>query len=199
VSEQTGEGYGDFHPEAAAYGPYNDAMAAWRNQVKAMQAEGALPAEQQAAPEAQSDAEPTQPVEGTQEPSTSSPEAQEGAEGSQDDNVVQRTTEEALDLNEDGTAKEGEPESAEQTMAQRDQVDVPDAQDGDEPKEVYDPSAHTAPDVLEYLKGVGEDEAKRVLESEEAGKNRKGITSLKDDVLAKARSNDETGSGSTSA
>lgn len=187
MSEQTGEGFGDFHPEAAAYGPYNDAMAAWRNQVKAMQAEGTFPAEQtqQAAPEAQSDAEPTQPPEGTQESSPASPEAQEGAEGAQE-----------------GTTTESEPESAEQTMAQRDEADQdePDAQaDDDEPKEVYDPSAHTAPEVLEYLKGVGEDEAKRVLESEEAGKNRKGITSLKDDVLAKARSNDETGSGSTSA
>ena len=53
--------------------------------------------------------------------------------------------------------------------------------------------------MLEYLKGVGEQEAERVLESEQAGKNRKGITSLSDDILAKARENDETGSGSKSA
>lgn len=184
MSDQEGpkvEGFGEYHPEAAAHQPYNDAMAAWRNQVKAMQSAGTLPTSQ----EPQDAAERPQESEVTQESSEPPQGAQEGAEPVQDSNVIERTIEEALDLKEDGTPKEGDPED--------------DQDSGDEPREVFDPAEHNAPEVLEYLKGVGEDEAVRVLESEEAGKARKGILNLKDDVLAKARENDETGSGSKSA
>jgi hypothetical protein len=159
VSEQqegpTVEGFGEYHPEAAAHPPYNDAMAAWRNQVKAMQRGGELPdtraaqdGPQEAAGEAGDATPDSDPQEGSQQ-------RQEAAEGSQDS--------------------------------------------GDGPHEVFDPAEHTAPEVLEHLKGSGEEEAARVLESEEAGKARKGILNLRDDILAKARENDETGSGSKSA
>ena len=39
----------------------------------------------------------------------------------------------------------------------------------------FDPGAHNAPEVVEYLKGADEEERARVLAAEEAGKNRKGI------------------------
>ena len=193
--ESKAEGFGDYHPEAAGYGPYNDAMAAWRNQVRAMQAQGGAPNQEQISPAAEE--EPQQPSAatgedpGTQEPSTPSSEPQQDAEG------VQGTMQER----DERTVTQGDSESGDEEVP----APIPDpapegqAEEADGPKEVYDPADHTAPEVLDYLKGVGEDEAKRVLESEEAGKNRKGITSLKDDILAKARENDETGSGSTTA
>lgn len=151
------EGFGEYHPEAAHYQPYNDAMAAWRNEVTAMQAQGVLPVAQtpQDAPE------PLREAEAAPDPAPAVPEPQGPAEG------VDAASEEKAA--------------------------------SDEPREVFDPAEHTAPEVLEYLKGVGEDEAVRVLESEERGKARKGILNLKDDVLARARENDETGSGSKSA
>lgn len=43
MSDDQVRGFGDYHPEAAGYAPFNDAMAAWRNQVTAMQESGALP------------------------------------------------------------------------------------------------------------------------------------------------------------
>lgn len=151
------EGFGEYHPEAAQYRPYNDAMAAWRNEVIAMQAQGVLPVSQtpQDAPE------PLREAEAAPDPAPAVPEPQGPAEG------VDAASEEKAA--------------------------------SDEPREVFDPAEHTAPEVLEYLKGVGEDEAVRVLESEERGKARKGILNLKNDVLARARENDETGSGSKSA
>lgn len=157
--EPRAEGFGIYHPEAASYRPYNDAMAAWRNQVKAMQSEGVLPPPAQGIQD-----EPQQAAEETGDTSGTS-ESQERPEGAQQ-------------------AAEG-PEEGEHPV--------------DEPHEVFDPAEHNAPEVLEYLKGVGEDEARRVLESEEAGKARKGILNLRDEILAKARENDETDSGSTQA
>lgn len=42
---------------------------------------------------------------------------------------------------------------------------------GSEPKP-FDPSEHTGPEVIEYLKGAGEDERARVLAAEKGGKDR---------------------------
>lgn len=190
MSEQqegpTVEGFGEYHPEAAAHPPYNDAMAAWRNQVKAMQRGGELPDTRAAQDDPQEAAGETGDATPDSDPQEGSQQRQEAAEGSQDGNVVHRTMAEALDLKEDGTPKEGNPPEDDQDS-------------GDGPHEVFDPAEHTAPEVLEHLKGSGEEEAVRVLESEEAGKARKGILNLRDDILAKARENDETGSGSKSA
>ncbi|MEU0522762.1 hypothetical protein [Streptomyces niveus] len=64
-----------------------------------------------------------------------------------------------------------------------------DDQDGrdDEP---FDPGDHTVPDVLAYLDTVGESEALRVYELEEAGENRAGISKQKDRVLERAHARD---------
>src|SRR5690606_10594928 len=152
-----GRGLRRVPPRGGAVPAYNDAMAAWRNEVIAMQAQGVLPVSQtpQDAPE------PLREAEAAPDPAPAVPEPQGPAEGV-------------------GAAPEEKAAS-------------------DEPRQVFDPVEHTAPGVLEYHEGVGEDEAVRVRESEERGKARKGILNLKDDVLARARENDETGSGSKSA
>lgn len=163
----TVEGFGEYHPEAAGYKPYNDAMAAWRNQVKSMQQGGELPQTQEPRDEPQEDAEESSSARLNLQ---SEEELEERERASESDSEAK-----------DRTAGEGEPDS------------------GDGPHEVFDPAEHNAPEVMSYLKGAGEDEAVRVLESEEAGKARKGILNLKDEILAKARENDETGSGSKDA
>lgn len=184
MSENQAEGFGDYHPEAAGHGPYNDAMAAWRNQVRAMQDEGTLPPSQEPA-------EGSQESEPTQDPDSTLNASQEGAEGDQGGDVKQRSVEDAPDLNEDGTAKEGDPESADETMSQRDEKDGDggEAESGGKP---YDPSEHNAPEVIEYLRGVGEQEAKRVLDAEEQGRARKGLLNAREDLLRRSRKNDET-------
>ncbi|MET4925468.1 hypothetical protein P3L51_24465 [Streptomyces sp. PSRA5] len=65
----------------------------------------------------------------------------------------------------------------------------PPAPDGND-QEPFDPSAHTIPDVLAYLDTVGESEALRVYELEEAGENRAGISKQKDRVLERAHARD---------
>lgn len=56
----------------------------------------------------------------------------------------------------------------------------------------YDPSDHPVKDVLAYLEDVGEEEAVRVLQAEENAENpRKGIVGQREDVLARARANDQ--------
>lgn len=55
----------------------------------------------------------------------------------------------------------------------------------------YDPDEHVAREVLAYLADVGEEEAVRVLDAEAAGQNRTGIAKERDQVLARARANDE--------
>lgn len=137
--EITGDGV--YHPEAAQYQPYNEAMAAWRNQVAAMN-----PASAQA---------PVAPEEEPQE-SEAEEEAPEAPE----------TPEEA-------------PEAAETP-----QEEV----EGDKP---FDPSEHNAPAVLDYLRTVGYEEALRVLDAEEAGKARKGVTNARQDILDQAKANDQ--------
>lgn len=147
-TESKAVGFGDYYPESAGHQPYNEAMAAWYNQVRAMQDEGSLPPSQEPQEVPQEAPEGAGPQESQQAPDPGSQEPQEPAE------------------------------------------------DEDGPHEVYDPAEHNAPEVMEYLKGVGEAEAERVLESEQAGKNRKGIVNLTDEIMSKARDNDETGSGS---
>ncbi len=133
MSEDQVQGFGEYHPEAAGYAPYNDAMAAWHNQVKSMQAEGALPATQ---------------------------EVSEAVEAVPEESVPEEVSQEASD---EVTAVEEEA-----------------------PAEVYDPADHTSPDVMYYLKICDYDEAVRVLDSEEHGKNRKGILNLKQEILDQA-------------
>lgn len=141
MSEEQVEGFGIYHPEAAQYAPFNDAMAAWRNQVRSMQAEGTLPA-----PEEPSEAVKT----------SSDPEPQESAEAAVEEVSASETADEAEDV------------------------------EAEVPAEVYDPAEHTSPDVLYYLKICGYDEAVRIFDSEEHGKNRKGILNLKQEILDQA-------------
>lgn len=175
--EHEAEGFGAYYPEAAGHQPYNDAMAAWRNEVRAMQAAGTLPPTQ----EPQEEPESPETVETPQEGSAG---AQEGSESQQeqaewrDETPVGATHEYP-----EGTVDDGD--------GRTDQSDGQEPGTDEEPAEVFDPAEHTVADTLEYLKGVGEDEAKRVLESEEAGKRRLGLLNAKDEILAKARENDE--------
>jgi hypothetical protein len=53
--------------------------------------------------------------------------------------------------------------------------------DGDKP---FDPADHNADEVLAYLKDADEAEAVRVLDAEAAGKERKGITNQREQILA---------------
>ncbi|MFZ3569422.1 hypothetical protein ACNYS0_20950 [Streptomyces sp. BH034] len=50
-----------------------------------------------------------------------------------------------------------------------------DAEPEDQGDEPYDPSAHTGPEVIEYLKTADADERARVLEAEAADQKRKGV------------------------
>lgn len=51
----------------------------------------------------------------------------------------------------------------------------------------FDPSQRSLKDVEEYLAGVDEVEALRVLDAEAAGQNRKGLASQREDILKRAR------------
>ncbi|MFM9594478.1 hypothetical protein ACKI1O_34460 [Streptomyces scabiei] len=56
----------------------------------------------------------------------------------------------------------------------------------------YDPSDHPVKDVLAYLEDATEEEAMRVLQAEENAESpRKGIVGQREDVLARARANDQ--------
>lgn len=58
--------------------------------------------------------------------------------------------------------------------------------------DLYDPASQSVKDVLAYLDGVGEQEATRVLQTEEnADTPRKGITGQRGSILERARTNDE--------
>jgi hypothetical protein len=161
-------GYGVYHPGSAAYQPYNDAMAAWRNEVKAMQGEGTLPASD--------DPESVDALERPQEAS---------------EPVQERVPDPAPQGDSDGPEEELEtPQATPDPEPQGDDS-------GEEPREVYDPSAHTAPEVLDHLRNVGVDEATLILDSEASGKNRRGITNLREELLANARKNDEKAADSS--
>lgn len=178
------EDFGAYNPSAKGHAPYHDAMSEWRNQVRAMQQSGVIAgspeaavaaSEQPAAPE-----QPSAPPEDAEEPQKPAEDAPQ---------LQQRTMEEALDLNADGTFKEGDHTDAPEEPSEPEPNEPESTQEL--PEEVYDPAEHNAPEVMDYLKGLGRAEAERVLESEEAGKNRKGIMNLRDDILAKAQANDE--------
>lgn len=143
------QGFGEYHPEAAGYAPFNDAMAAWRNQVTAMQSGGALPPFEETVPEASETAPETSEW-------VSYPGPQRNAESPAEELTSQDSSDEAK------------------------------VSDEELPGEIYDPAEHTAPDVLYYLKVCDYDEAVRILDSEERGKNRKGILNLKQDILNQA-------------
>lgn len=65
------------------------------------------------------------------------------------------------------------------------------AQASSEPQ-LFDPSAHTAPEVLRYLENAEVDEAERVLKAEEEGKARKGILNHREEILKRSRDHDES-------
>lgn len=184
----TAEGFGDYYPESAGHRPYSDAMAAWRNQVRAMQSEGTLPPAQESQDEPEEQERPEDP----QERSESAQEAQTPMQASQEASGQQEGSQDSAEEPQgDATVEDG------QEKVSQEQDDSSGSES--EPKEVFDPSEHTVNDTLEHLKGVGVAEAERVLESEEAGKRRLGILNHRDELLAKARENDESGSGSKDA
>jgi hypothetical protein len=157
MSEDQVQGFGAYHPEAAGYAPFNDAMAAWRNQVKSMQDDGTLPQSEETPLDAlQKDAEPSERV--------SDPEPQGDAESPGEEPTPQ-------------VVPDPEPQS---------DSDEATVSENEAPAEVYDPAEHTSPDVLYYLKVCDYNEALRVLESEENSKNRKGILNLKQEILDQA-------------
>lgn len=45
----------------------------------------------------------------------------------------------------------------------------------EQPPEPFDPSSHTVAEVVAHLEGADDDEHSRVIEAEQAGKNRTGI------------------------
>ena|GEM_PF-3915425 len=63
------------------------------------------------------------------------------------------------------------------------------------PAAPFDPASAGVPEVLEYLSGVGLAEATRVLDAEAAGKNRVGLTSKREQLLAAAREHDGASGG----
>jgi hypothetical protein len=162
MSEDQVQGFGEYHPEAAAYAPFNDAMAAWRNQVKSMQAEGTLPESEEVPYDARQKASETSER-------IPDPEPQGDAES---------------------PGEEPTPQAVPDPEPQGDSDEAATSED-EAPAEVYDPADHTSPDVLEHLKTCDSAEALRILDSEEHGKNRKGILNLKPEILAQAQTNDQ--------
>lgn len=153
MSEDQVQGFGEYHPEAAGYAPFNDAMAAWRNQVRSMQDSGTLPPSEEA---------PQEVPEASERVSDPEPQGDSESPGEEPTPQVVADPEPQGDSDE-ATASENEA-----------------------PAEVYDPADHTSPDVIYYLKICDYDEAVRVLDSEEQGKNRKGILNLKQEILDQA-------------
>lgn len=200
------EGHGVYNPQAAAHAPYNEAMAAWFNEVRSMQLSGSLPA-----PREEPEVEPE--LEVPEQRPVSEPDLIKEPE---EPEVVWRTMEEALDLHTDpemgARAPESEPESFEgsetpesgrgpeeepQGDSEGGEVNAdeppaePGQKDAPEPGETYNPTEHNAPHVLGYLEGVGFEEAFRVLDLEERGRARKGILNHRDEILARAQDKTE--------
>lgn len=173
--EQKVEIYGEYHPEAAHYGSYNESMAAWRNQVRSMQQAGSLPGEPSPQEPAQI-APVTDTFSGT--PSPEAPSEPEAAEEAEAEVVIEGGEYEA-------------PAPVQVTPGAAEQDDGYDRSDQSEEKQYFDPTEHNAIEVMSYLEGVGEAEAKRVLEVEENGdRPRKGIVGQRDAILKRARRND---------
>lgn len=193
--EQPVEAFGEYHPEAAHYGAYNEAMAAWRNEVRAMQA---MPGE--TAPQDTFQSVPatdalsgTPSVEDMSTPSEplSEPETAEGAK------VETITGDRAANVSEpaqddEETVTKGDSDGGERQAPKPVQV-TPGASEESGPDEPgFDPTEHNAIEVMSYLEGVGEAEAQRVLDAEEKSERpRKGIIGQRDAILKRARRNDQ--------
>ncbi|MEU3255970.1 hypothetical protein [Streptomyces sp. NPDC006997] len=66
-------------------------------------------------------------------------------------------------------------------------------QDDEDDAVMFNPADHNVSDVLAYLDGVGEEEAMRVLQVEEAAEQpRKGIVGQRGSILERAQVNDQT-------
>lgn len=70
-------------------------------------------------------------------------------------------------------------------------ADEPDKDEAPQVLGPFDPAGRNAADVLAYLDTVGEEEAVRVLDAEEAGNARAGILKKRDQLVAKAQARDE--------
>lgn len=67
----------------------------------------------------------------------------------------------------------------------------PEDPDGGDGPSLFDPADHNVGEVLDYLDGVGEEEAMRVLQLEEnAEQPRKGIVGQRGSILERAEAND---------
>lgn len=159
--------WGDYHPEAAEHPPYNEAMAAWRNEVRALQIAGVLPG----------GPEPEAPLVETVE--------------------LPQDPEKPPQIEEPQKPVQGETESPEQTEgASEGEQTVLTESDADKNSpfrdfaEQFDPDEHNAPVViayLEHLDGVDEDEQWRVLSMEKDGRGRKGILNPRYQILLDKR------------
>lgn len=194
------EGHGRYHPEAARHQPYNDAMAAWFNEVRSMQQAGTLPApREEAEPEAQQPEVPEQRPANKQEQFTAPVKDETPEKSPSEDEKAPESKQESFEGSEtpEGSGEpekepQGDSEGGENTgdepPAEPGQKDAPEQpSERTEPGETYDPAEHNAPNVLGYLEGVDFDEAFRVLDLEEQGRARKGILNHRDEILERAQ------------
>lgn len=84
---------------------------------------------------------------------------------------------------EQATADPGEPRSITPPVVTEQTERQPSAAEGDGDAEPFDPAEHSAPEVLAYLDGADPDEIRRVLDAEESGQGRKGITGKRGKLL----------------
>lgn len=171
--EDVAEVYGSYYPEAAQYGAYNEAMAAWRNQVRAMQS-----ADDAASPTAYQDdfqsVPATDVLSGTPSPTEVSVPSEPLSEP--------ETVEEPPAEPEAPVSSEEAPEAS---------TEAPETSPEEDQRGSFDPSDYNAIEVMNYLEGVGEAEARRVLDVEaNSDRPRKGIIGQRDTILKRARRND---------
>lgn len=74
----------------------------------------------------------------------------------------------------------------------RDGEELPKPAETSSEPQLFDPNAHTAPEVLRHLESAEVDEAERVLKAEEEGKARKGILNHREEILKRSRDRDES-------
>lgn len=179
------EDFGAYHPGAARHRPYWDNMAAWRNQVASETSVSGY-------------ADPPYVPE-------SPPQTREEIVDEAYRETQEQTSGEVYHFAEDGTVSVEEPDGSEWpvepslTEVDRRLLDqlqetlerYQGEQEGHpsppvEEEELFDPSEHTAPVVLEHLKGAARTEVIRVLTAEKGGKARKGILKLEPELLAQA-------------
>jgi len=158
------EDFGAYHPEAAQHAPFNDAMAAWRNQVAALQSTGVLPG-----------GEGPQPVPAPRIEDRELPEP----------TVVEPKTDVARKASEKEAEepKKASPPAAEKEAAGKKDAATPKVES--DLSKPFDPNEHNAPEVMAYLDTVDEAEQWRVLELEKDGRGRKGILIPRHSMLAR--------------